>query len=244
MSLLALRSFGKDNINSSTSIIWALQLSSLKENYTQKKKKMKLRFLKCTQKIKLLQRHTLEVRRQLQRSDEEHLVTLREFTAIRRCARNPVPTWSPLLIAPLQASLVESGVQFFLFHVKLKMRTGQQLMQTSKGNLVSKIKIGVAALRSWRSWSAFLVLFCLTFNSSWSSKYGLESHYAHWQCNSCAKNLPFSVTAALSGAKAEDLIGRDWNQLWHPLIVYSCCITAAPSCARAAPASVFYPPPM
>lgn len=35
---------------------------------------------------------------------------------------------------------------------------------------------------------------------------------------------------------------RDWNQLWHLLIVYSCCITATPGFARDAPASVSYPP--
>lgn len=110
----------------------------------------------------------------------------------------------------------------------------------TKATLHPKVKV---ELQLWGVDQPSCLCSAWTFNSRWSSKYGLQLHYAHWRCNSCAKNLPFSVALALSGAKADDLIGRDWNQLWHLLIVYSCCITAAPGCAGEAPASVFYPPP-
>ena len=184
--------------------------------------------------------HTDEVRRQLQSSDEAHLVTFCDSSTSSNVLENL--TWHGcfhlhhLYRCSKPHSLEPASISYFIWW----FGTRSACQTAAQGNHISKtVDPGVAALRSW---AAFL-LFCLTFNSRWSSKYWLKSHYVHWWCYSCAKNLPFSVTAALSGAKADDLIGRDWNQLWHLLIVYSCCITAAPGRARDAPASTPPPPP-
>lgn len=66
-------------------------------------------------KVEVLQRHIDKVRRQLQSSDEVHLVTLRDFTAIRQYARKQVLTWLLSLAAPSQASLVGTCLHLLFY---------------------------------------------------------------------------------------------------------------------------------